>query len=102
MKVAKKLFSVIVIAIFSIMCLMPITKVYADEATTPMVLGIMELRTGKSNPELGYAIGNPKPNGSTEAERTAFKLWNIVKYESMQSDTYEEANIYCVKEGVGF
>ena len=102
MKVAKKLISVVVIAIISIMCLIPITKVYADEATTPMVLGIMELRTGKSNPELGYAIGDPDSNGSTEAERNAFKLWNIVKYESMQSDTYEEANIYCVKEGVGF
>ena len=102
MKVGKKLISVIVIAIISVMCLIPFSKVYADEATTPLVLGIMELRTGKSNPELGYAIGNPNTNGSTEEQRNAFKLWNIVKYESMQSDTYEEANIYCVKEGVGF
>ena len=102
MKVGKKLISVIAIAIISVMCLIPFSKVYADEATTPLVLGIMELRTGKSNPELGYAIGNPNTNGSTEEQRNAFKLWNIVKYESMQSDTYEEANIYCVKEGVGF
>ena len=102
MKVAKKIISIVVIAVISLMCLIPLAKVYAAEATTPLVLGVMELRTGKSDPELGYAIGNPDSNGSTEADRNAFKLWNIVKYESMQSDTYEEADIYCVKEGVGF
>ena len=73
--------------------------VYADNASTPLYLGITELRMNNV-PNMGYAIGDP--NANTEENNSAAKIWNIVKYSSASSNDPTEANIYCVKAGVGF
>ncbi len=57
-------------------------------------MGITELMTNDT-PNMGYAINTPgSGNGA--------KLWNIVRYKSATSSEFENANIYCVKAGVGF
>ena len=72
--------------------------VMADTATTPLHLGITELRT-MNTPNLGYAIGDPNTNGVTGM---AAKIWNIVKYSTESSNDPTETNFFCVKAGVGF
>ena len=98
MKSKKALIIITMIIIFGIIAILPITT-YAQLATTPLYLGITELRT-LSTPNLGYAIGDPDANTSTSA--TAAKIWNIVKYSTETSNDPTEGNIYCVKAGVGF
>ena len=77
-------------------------EVFATDATTPLYLGITELRTN-SEPNMGYAIGDPNTNQETGR---AAKIWNILEYTgegdnaSLKADGHK--NIYCVKAGVGF
>ena len=97
MNLTKKLLIIVIMTIFIILSLMPAIS-NAAVASTPLILGITELRT-TSTPNMGYAIGDPNTNGETG---TAAKIWNIVKYNSMEEETFEEANIYCAKAGVGF
>ncbi|MCI8383474.1 MAG: Cys-Gln thioester bond-forming surface protein [Clostridia bacterium] len=56
-------------------------------------MGITEIMDSKT--PMGYAINTPGNTGAS-------KLWNIVKYASEDSTTYQEGNIYCVKAGIGF
>ena len=86
-----------VVAILVVFMLVP-NVTLATMATTPLYLGITELRTNDT-PNMGYAIGDPNTNGETGM---AAKLWNIVKYSSSTSNDPTEADIYCVKAGVGF
>ena len=71
--------------------------VFATNATTPLYLGITELRTN-SEPNMGYSINNPNAGGKY--------IWNILEYTgegdnaSLKADGHK--NIYCVKAGVGF
>ena len=97
MNLTKKLLIIVIMTIFIALSILPIIS-NAAIASTPLILGITELRT-TSTPNMGYAIGDPNPNGETGA---AAKIWNIVKYNSMEEETFEEANIYCAKAGVGF
>ena len=60
--------------------------------------GITEIRT-LSEPNMGYAIGNP--NDNNEKGRAA-KIWNIVEYSSKDSNDPKDVDVYCVKAGVGF
>ena len=93
----KKTVMVIVLAIaFIINVLLYSNMVYAETASTPMYLGVTEL---KMESGMGYAIGDPGTGGTTN---TAAKIWNIVKYSTASSNDPTEANIYCVKSGVGF
>ena len=81
---------------------------YATNATTPLYLGITELMSGNkvktdangTEGYLGYAIGNPTANSSTDIK--AAKIWNIVKYSSETSSDPTDASIFCLKAGVGF
>ena len=57
-------------------------------------MGIIELMTNDT-PNMGYAINKP-------GEANGAKIWNIVKYGTEASTNYTDANIYCVKAGVGF
>lgn len=57
-------------------------------------MGIIELMENDT-PYMGYAINKP-------GDANAAKIWNIVKYKSATSSEYDNANIYCVKAGVGF
>ncbi len=48
--------------------------VFATNATTPLYLGITELRTN-SEPNMGYSINNPNAGGGKY-------IWNILEYTS--------------------
>ena len=97
MKLRKNLTIVIMTIIFGLMAMVPMTS-YATVATTPLYLGITELRT-RSTPNLGYAIGDPNTNGETGR---AAKIWNIVQYSTATSNDPTEGNYYCLKAGVSF
>lgn len=97
MKLKKTLTIVIMAIIFGLITMVPMTS-YGAVATTPLYLGITELRT-RSTPNLGYAIGDPNANAETG---TAAKIWNIVKYSTETSNDPTEGNMYCLKAGVSF
>ena len=96
MKLKKVLMVIVLTIIFIINVLMYSNLTYAATANTPMYLGITEL---KMNSGMGYAIGDPNTGGITSS---AAKIWNIVKYSTATSNDPTEANIYCLKAGVGF
>ena len=96
MKTKKGLLLVLLIIISVICILMQSNAVYAQDATTPLYLGITEL---KMDSNMGYAIGDPGTGGTSS---TAAKIWNIIKYSTETSNDPTEANIYCLKAGVGF
>ena len=96
MKTKKGLLLGLLIVISVICILMQSNAVYAQDATTPLYLGITEL---KMDSNMGYAIGDPGTGGTSS---TAAKIWNIVKYSTETSNDPTEADIYCLKAGVGF
>ena len=98
MKIKKIVLSLLTIITFGIFVLTQNIASYAETTNTPLYLGITELRT-YDTPNMGYAIGDPNTNGTTG---DAAKIWNIVEYSSASSNNPIEANIYCVKAGVGF
>ena len=95
------LLSGIVLIVLILVSLLP-TNVIAAQATTPLYLGITELRTNDT-PNMGYAIGDPNTNG---AEGYGAKIWNIQEHTGPNDGDPVKAdgnkNIYCVKAGVGF
>ena len=92
----KKIIKTLMLIVF-IACLAFIpTFASAAEITPPLYFGINEMRG-----ELGYAIGNPNANG-TEGNANAAKIWNILQYSDSNGNGPTDANIYCVKAGVGF
>ena len=98
MKIKKYLLGIIV----AILCTFILAQnmSYA-KSISPIYLGVTEIRT-LSTPNIGYAIGDPKSNGSDPATARAAKIWNIVKYTTESSNDPTEGNYYCVKAGVGF
>ena len=96
MKLRKGLIVPLLIAISMLGLLFGSTMSFAQDATTPLYLGITEMDLES---QIGYAIGDPNTGGLTT---TAAKLWNIVKYSTETSNDPTEADIYCVKAGVGF
>ena len=95
------LLSGIVLIVLILVSLLP-TNVMAAQASTPLYLGITELRTNDT-PPMGYAIGDPNTNGE---EGAAAKIWNIQEHTGPNDGDPVKAdgnkNIYCVKAGVGF
>ena len=98
----KKILLKVVTSITIIMFALIPCSVFAKDATTPLYLGIQELRTNDT-PNIGYAIGNPNSNGATGS---AAEIWNILEYTSSNQNASLKAagnkNIYCLKAGVGF
>ena len=81
---------------------------YAEITTNPIYLGVTE-RMSNNNVDLdnkgnkgylGYAIGDPNANTSTNIY--AAKIWNIVRYSSAAGSDPTDASIFCLKAGVGF
>lgn len=69
----------------------------------PIYLGIQEYRTNTDPENMAYGIGNPDRNGSTTDTIVGAKIWDIVKYNSLDDNQYDNTiNYYCVKAGVGF
>ena len=95
------LLSAAVLIVLILVSLLP-TNVMAAQASTPLYLGITELRTNDT-PPMGYAIGDPTTNGE---EGAAAKIWNIQEHTGPNDGDPVKAdgnkNIYCVKAGVGF
>ena len=96
----KLILSFLMVVIIALVSIVP-SIVYALP-TTPLYLGITELRTNDT-PNMGYAIGDPDTNQETG---NAAKIWNIVEYtgpgDSAQLKANGNKNIYCLKAGVGF
>lgn len=90
----KKGLLIVLLVVISMICVL--LQPISSYAATPLYLGITEL---KMDSNMGYAIGNPGTAGTTS---TAAKIWNIVKYSTETSNDPTEANIYCLKAGVGF
>ena len=70
----KLILSFLMVVIIALVSIVP-SIVYALP-TTPLYLGITELRTNDT-PNMGYAIGDPNTNQETG---NAAKIWNIVEY----------------------
>ena len=58
--------------------------VFATNATTPLYLGITELRTN-SEPNMGYSINNPNAGGKY--------IWNILEYTSSGDNASLKADV---------
>ncbi len=101
MKLKRTFLSIVVIAVSIILMIAPNT-VLATNATTPLYLGITELRTN-SKPDMGYAIGDPNTN---KEDGMAHKIWNILEYtgsgDNAELKSDGNKNIYCVNAGIGF
>ena len=99
MKLKKVLLSVVTVIIFCIYVIGQ-TAVYAATETTGRSFGIIALMS--QDPDFGYAIGDPKANGSDTTARVAARIWNIVEYKN-GTDQYDNTqDIFCLREGVGF
>ena len=97
MKLKKYLILPLLIAILTLSISFGINTVYATDATNnPLYLGITEMDLENN---IGYSIGNPSSGGLTS---NAAKIWNIVKYSTKDSNDPTEADIYCLKAGIGF
>ena len=97
MNLKKLVISLITISIF-VAFIFSQNMVFATVTENPIYLGITEIMT-RNEPNMGYAIGDPNTNQQTGM---AAKIWNIVKYSSESSKDLTQANIFCVKAGVGF
>ena len=96
----KRICTSLVIAILSIVLMTGSSTVLAADASTPLYLGVTELRTNSGEPNMAYAIGN----GNEESN--GHRIWNIVQYTgpednaALKADGYK--NIYCVNPSIGF
>ena len=92
MKLSKVSTAIAISVIFVISILFCSNMSYAQQADTPLYIGITERKGNGLG--FGYAIGNPDNSGE--------KIWNLIQYQSETSNTYSENNIYCLKAGAGF
>lgn len=93
MSLKKFLLSLVTVAIFAVFVTVQ-GVTYAKNTTSQVYMSAIALMT-KSKPEMGYSIFKP-------GEDNSGRIWNIVKYASNTAINYEDANIYCLKEGQGF
>ncbi len=90
MKVKKIFMILALVSVFMVNILLCSNLSYAQQANTPLYIGITELKLSN----IGYGIGDPNSGGE--------KIWNLIQYQSQDSSTYSENNIYCLKAGAGF
>ena len=93
---SKKIMKVLVVIVLIICSAMISGIVKAAELNPSLYFGITELREKTG---MGYSIWDPIANGETGI---AAKIWNIVQYRGPNTSDPTEANVYCVKAGVGF
>ncbi len=95
MNLKKLLLSLITVTIFGVLiATQGVTYAKTLPTGQEVYMGVRELMEN-SKPAMGYGINEPgKDNGAY--------IWNIVRYDSKDSKTYHNDNIYCVKAGVGF
>ena len=101
---SKKGITLTIISVIISIALMAIPNIVKARTplTTPMYFGINEYRKGTTPDNLAYAIGNPLANGSTTESIVGAKIWQIVKYDNMTSNTFVTGNYYCARAGIGF
>ena len=92
----KKIMKVLMAILLIICSAMIPSIVKAAELVPSLYFGITELREETG---MGYSIWDPDSNGETGI---AAKIWNIVQYSGPNTNDPTEANVYCVKAGVGF
>ena len=102
MKLRKAIYAMSFIIFFCLVMFFA-NKSEAAVVNPPLYLGIQEYRTNTDPQNMAYGINNPDRNGSTTAEITGAKIWDIVKYNSLNDTNYDNSvDYYCVKAGVGF
>ena len=101
---SKKKITLTIMSIVMAIIVMTIPNVAkaSSTLTTPVYFGVNEYRKGTTPENMGYAIFNPYANGSTTDSIVGTKIWQIVKYGSKTSSTFETGNYYCVRAGIGF
>ena len=101
---SKKKITLTIMSIVMAIIVMMIPNVVkaSTKLTTPMYFGINEYRKGTTPKNMGYAIFDPDKNGSTTDSIVGTKIWQIVKYGSSSSSTFETGNYYCVRSRIGF
>ena len=101
---SKKKITLTIMSIVMAIIVMTIPNVAkaSSPLTTPVYFGVNEYRKGTTPENMGYAIFNPYANGSTTDSIVGTKIWQIVKYGSKTSSTFETGNYYCVRAGIGF
>ncbi len=101
---SKKKITLIIMSVVMAIIVMTIPNVAkaSTKLTTTMCFGVIEFREDTTPKSMGYAISNPYDNGSTPDSIVGAKIWQIVKYGSKASTTFETGNYYCVRAGVGF
>ena len=101
---SKKKITLTIMSIVMAILVMTIPNVAkaSSTLTTPVYFGVNEYRKGTTPENMGYAIFNPYANGSTTDSIVGTKIWQIVKYGSKTSSTFETGNYYCVRAGIGF
>lgn len=101
---SKKKITLTIMSIVMAIIVMTIPNVAkaSSTLTTPVYFGVNEYRKGTTPENMGYAIFNPYANGSTADSIVGTKIWQIVKYGSKTSSTFETGNYYCVRAGIGF
>lgn len=92
MNLKKLLLSLVTVTIFSVFAVAQ--GITYAATTTETYMGVRELMES-SKPSMGYGINQP-------GQDNGVYIWNIVKYDSSTSTTYQNKNIYCVKAGKGF
>ena len=100
MNIKKILLSAITVVMFGVFIFSSVAEVNAKSETS-IYLGLSPFMT--MSPDFGYAIGDPSAN-TDKANRVAATIWNILKYDSANSNsTYDNLlDIFCLREGEGF
>ena len=101
---SKKKITLTIMSIVMAILVMTIPNVAkaSSTLTTPVYFGVNEYRKGTTPENMGYAIFNPYANGSTTDSIVGTKIWQIVKYGSKTSSTFETGNYFCVRAGICF
>ena len=104
MNMKKIIFSLIIVVIVGLVLTTSFIGVNAKSETTSMYLGLSKFMT--QNPNWGYSIkGYSKNYVGDFANRETARIWNILKYTSLDPNSApynNDEDIFCLREGEGF
>lgn len=104
MNMKKIIFSLIIVVIVGLVLTTSFIGVSAKSETTSMYLGLSKFMT--QNPNWGYSIkGYSKNYVGDFANRETARIWNILKYTSLDPNSApynNDEDIFCLREGEGF